>query len=680
MGRRRVARATASAPTAAGLLEVTSADTTAPEATLAEATLRQALVVVARRPRRGAVKTRLAAAIGHDDALRVYRELLAGTLRSAEQLPGVALVLALADDRVFPIVAGTGAVAPSLTPPAAEILNDLGRDGDAHNTRWRSLDQRGPRLGERLANVFADLFADGFQAVAIVNSDSPALPSAYLAQAFDLLAEADPRGLLVFGPTTDGGFYLVATDAATWRAKSGAIRGALSGAPMGSAAALAQTSRAAAASGLTVRQLPLWTDVDDTADLPLMDRLLGTMPGASPAAARPRGEPLDGLREVYLHITNRCGLPCPHCYNRDNPRESGEMTTVEWRHAIDQCCALGAGSFVILGGDPLLRGDLLEIVDFITGVHERRVRIFLNGLIEHEAAVEMARVGRGLYRPLISLDGPEEVNDALRTPGNFRDVLRSIGNLVAAGLDPVVNTVLLAPVLPGLSDMARTLAAEGVTRLHLILPHQRGGLADRRDLVPSGAAMAAAVRELSHTAAEIGLQVDNAAALRRRLRAPQDFCTCGCADLAIDPCGRVHACTITCGDPAFVAGDLRTQELETIWRSSPALRLLRNAHARDRAECAACPVVDACGGECWMQAHYAARLREQPAGFAAPFPYCDFVRPVFEELMAEADADGSRRAESCAPAATCRTPDGAPDGAGAPVGVGEADYALFDCI
>ena len=50
------------------------------------------------------------------------------------------------------------------------------------------------------------------------------------------------------------------------------------------------------------------------------------------------------------------------------------------------------------------------------------------------------------------------------------------------------------------------------------------------------------------------------AALKRRLRAPQDFCTCGCADLAIDPCGRVHACTITCGDPAFVAGDLRAQD------------------------------------------------------------------------------------------------------------------------
>jgi radical SAM protein with 4Fe4S-binding SPASM domain len=666
-------------------------------------TFARALAVVARRPRRGAVKTRLAGAVGHDDALRVYRELLTGTLHSAEQLTGIELVLALADDQVSPVVAGAGTAAARLSPPpAAEILADLGLDGDGQSARWHSLGQRGSGLGERLANVFADLFADDFQAVAIVSSDSPALPSAYLAQAFDLLAEPDPFGRIVLGPTTDGGFYLIGTDAATWRARSAAIGDALTGAPMGSAAALAHAARATAASGLTVRQLPLWTDVDDAADLPLMDRLLSPTsptPPASPASAasaassassasagaatdRPRGEPLDGLREIYMHITNRCGLPCPHCYNRDNPRQSGEMTTAEWRRAIEQCVALGATSFVILGGDPLLRDDLLEIVDFITGVHERKVRIFFNRLITQESAAEMARVGRGLYRPLVSLDGPEKVNDALRAPGNFRDVLRSIANLVAAGLDPVVNTVLLAPVLPGLSDMARTLRAEGVTRLHLILPHQRGGLSDRRDLVPSGAEMAAAVRELSDTAAEIGLQVDNTAALRRRLGAPQDFCTCGCADLAIDPFGKVHACTITCGDPAFVAGDLRAQNLEAIWRSSPALRLLRNAHARDRAECAACPVVDACGGECWMQAHYAARLREQPAGFAAPFPYCDFVRPVFEELMAEAGVDGERGFAGSSggdrePGGGCESPAGIGE---ARAGVGEADYALFDCI
>ena len=130
---------------------------------------------------------------------------------------------------------------------------------------------------------------------------------------------------------------------------------------------------------------------------------------------------------------------------------------------------------------------------------------------------------------------------------------------------------------------------------------------------------------------------------------------------------------ITAGDPAFVAGSLREERLETIWRASSSLRLLRAARARDRAECRVCPVVDACGGECWVQAHYAARAHERPAGYTAPFPYCDLVRPMLEELAAE--AEGAR--EAAVPAGADCIAAGACGGQSA---AGAEDYALFDCI
>ena len=170
-------------------------------------------------------------------------------------------------------------------------------------------------------------------------------------------------------------------------------------------------------------------------------------------------------------------------------------------------------------------------------------------------------------------------------------------------------------MLPTLPALARELATAGVRRLHLILPHQRGSLPAHLDLIPTGAEMLAALRELLPAAEDAGVVVDNLASWRRRLAAPEDLCTAGCRDLAVDPYGRVHACAITCGDAEFVAGDVREQSIESIWRTSPALRLLRASRARDRAECSACPVVDACGGECWVQAHYAARAHGRPAGY-----------------------------------------------------------------
>ena len=171
----------------------------------------------------------------------------------------------------------------------------------------------------------------------------------------------------------------------------------------------------------------------------------------------------------------------------------------------------------------------------------------------------------------------------------------------------------------------------------------------------------------------MGLTVDNLPAWRRRIGARNDFCAAGCRDLAIDPCGNVHACVITAGDPAFVAGSLREQPLERIWRESASLRLLRASRARDRAECSACPVVDACGGECWVQAHYAARAHGEPAGYAASFPYCEVVRPLLQELAA---ADPVA-AEAAAPSGGDFVAGGACGGQAA---AGADAYSLFDCI
>jgi len=161
---------------------------------------------------------------------------------------------------------------------------------------------------------------------------------------------------------------------------------------------------------------------------------------------------------------------------------------------------------------------------------------------------------------------------------------------------------------------------------------------------------------------------DNITGWRRRIGKRNDLCAAGCRDLAIDPYGHVHACVITAGDPAFVAGSLREEPLEQIWRASSSLRLLRAARARDRAECRACPVVDACGGECWVQAHYAARANDRPAGYAAPFPYCDLVRPMLLELQAAADA--APAGADCVAAGAC----------GGQSAAGGSDYDLFDCI
>ena len=600
------------------------------------------LAVMARPLERGKVKKRLAAQLGDDEALAVYGRLLLGTLAQAELVPDAELVLAEAS------VSAYVNVDPPSAPPAGR------------SARWRRLAQRGDTLGRRLAGVFADLFAAGAACVVAVNSDSPAIPVAYLEQAFARLTDDPSPGRIVLGPAADGGYYLIGLDAVTWNAHADAFTDLLTSSPMSTASLLTYTLRAVQARGLEAVQLPLWMDVDQPADLAVLSRLEGVAPL--------RGAPSAGLREIYLHVTHRCGRGCRHCYNKSAAWDPDELTTAEWKDAIDQCDSLGAGSFVFIGGDPLLRDDFVELVDHITGPCGARARFFFNSHIGKELAVDLARAGRGRLTPLASIDGPRAINDALRGPGSYGDVMTAMGNLQAAGLEPVANTVLVRPALPGLAQLARELRAVGIGRLHLILPHQQGCGPEDLDLVPTGEELLAAVRDLLLTAADVGLVVDNITGWRRRIGKRNDLCAAGCRDLAIDPYGHVHACVITAGDPAFVAGSLREEPLEQIWRASGSLRLLRAARARDRAECRVCPVVDACGGECWVQAHYAARANDRPAGYAAPFPYCDLVRPMLLELQAAADA--APAGADCVAAGAC----------GGQSAAGGSDYDLFDCI
>lgn len=619
------------------------------------------LAVMAKPLVPGTVKTRLGAHLGEDEALAVYERLLLATLAQAESLQDADLVLAEASPRgragLATVPSGAGRSDPAGPPP--DLLAGRAR-------RWRHLEQRGDTLGVRIAGVFTDLFADDPAFVAAINSDSPAIPIAYLEQAFSRLAIAPSPGRIVLGPATDGGYYLIGIDAPAWKAHREAFVELLIESPMSSASLLTYTLRAARARGLQVEQLPLWTDIDEPADLLVLARLEGEAP--------PRGEPSTGLREIYLHVTHRCGRDCRHCYDKDAARATGELTTAEWKSAIDQSVALGATSFVFIGGDPLLRDDVSELIDHITGTHQARVRFFFNSYVNEAAAAELSRAGRGLLTPLASIDGPPAINDELRGPGSYEDIMASVANLIAVGLEPVANTVLVGPALPGLAQLAHELHAAGISRLHLILPHQQGGLPDDPTLLPSGEEMLTALRDLLTAAAEVGLAVDNIPSWKRRIGLRNDFCAAGCRDLAIDPYGNVHACVITAGDPAFVAGSLHEQSLEAIWRTSSSLRLLRAARARDRKECGVCPVVDACGGECWVQAHYAARAHDEPAGYRAAFPYCDLVRPILLELQAEAEK-AAGRAPSAAKAS------GAADGAcGSQASAGSDNYALFDCI
>lgn len=202
-----------------------------------------ALLVFAKAPVAGAVKTRLAATAGAGRALAVYRTLLDATLDCA--------VAARADGVVGSVELW---IAPEGDPAALDAPV-------ARHALERRV-QHGGDLGARMAHAIADALARASR-VLLVGTDCPVLSPAYLAQAAAALHAHDA----VLGPAEDGGYVLV-----------GARRPlAFPGVRWSTAEACADTRAAFAAQGASCALLPPLWDVDDDAGLA---RLMQLSPAA----------------------------------------------------------------------------------------------------------------------------------------------------------------------------------------------------------------------------------------------------------------------------------------------------------------------------------------------------------------------------------------------------------------
>jgi hypothetical protein len=194
------------------------------------------VLVFARAPEPGRVKTRLAATVGGERAAAIYRELAEHTVNVARQVSDCRVVVCC-------------------DPPAsiATIAAWLGSGAE-----YRA--QPGGDLGMRMAGTMRDALADGAQSVVLVGTDCPGLDAALIDAAFAAIgpgAGASPADVAL-GPARDGGYYLIAA-----RQVHPALFG---GIPWSTSETLGATLSAAAAAGLRVSLLDARRDIDTIED------------------------------------------------------------------------------------------------------------------------------------------------------------------------------------------------------------------------------------------------------------------------------------------------------------------------------------------------------------------------------------------------------------------------------
>jgi rSAM/selenodomain-associated transferase 1 len=190
------------------------------------------LLIFARLPELGQVKTRLAHTIGEPAALEIYRELLTRTRVAAEPFGGQKTVW--------------------LTQPASP-LNPAAVATEWPGYVWQP--QPEGDLGGKMQTAFQQAFDSGARAVVIIGTDCPGLTSQHLHHAFELLISHD----VVVGPAADGGYYLLGMTMLHEKLFQDKA--------WSTASVLADTLADAAYLSLRVAHLPTLHDVDTADDL-----------------------------------------------------------------------------------------------------------------------------------------------------------------------------------------------------------------------------------------------------------------------------------------------------------------------------------------------------------------------------------------------------------------------------
>lgn len=201
----------------------------------------RALIVIAKAPLAGFAKTRL---VGHggwtaESVRQLADALLRDTLRVCGQVADVQLRVCFAPpgaEGTFRALAPTARLAPQV-------------DGD---------------LGARLSAAFDSAFAEGGERVVLIGMDTPHLDAALITKAFERLDHAG----CVLGPTSDGGYYLIAL-----RSRQPSL---FVGVDWSTERVLAQTIERARAAALDVATVDETFDLDVVADLDRLERLLAS--------------------------------------------------------------------------------------------------------------------------------------------------------------------------------------------------------------------------------------------------------------------------------------------------------------------------------------------------------------------------------------------------------------------
>jgi AdoMet-dependent heme synthase len=386
--------------------------------------------------------------------------------------------------------------------------------------------------------------------------------------------------------------------------------------------------------------------------------------GSARAEARPPGvAAVDFAEAPYLviwEVTRACDLACLHCRAEAvSARNPLELTTEQGKRLMDDVRGFGRPLFVLTGGDPLKRPDVVELVEYGASIGLRMAMTPSGTPLMTEPVLRDLKQA-GLSRLAVSLDGSTaSIHDAFRgVSGSYDWTIRMLEAAREIGLTTQVNTTVSMHNLHDFEGLCELMTRLGITlwSVFFLVPTGRA----KSDDVASAEQFEEVFHRMYDLSKVAAFDIKSTAApqyrrviLQRqvaerrsgeRSEAPAPV-TAGVGFSLADGVGRSkgvndgdgfvfinHVGAIfPSGFLPLAAGNVRRDSIVDVYRSSPLFRGLRDREAL-KGKCGVCEYRDVCGGS-------RARAYAVTGDYLESEPFCAHVPAKYRRLVEQGAAE-----------------------------------------
>jgi len=293
--------------------------------------------------------------------------------------------------------------------------------------------------------------------------------------------------------------------------------------------------------------------------------------------ATTRGIPLS----AHLDVTWRCNERCVHCYLEHDAK--GEMSTQEIKDVIRQLADMGTFFLSISGGEPLLRRDCFEILEYARSLRFQ-TKLKTNAvMIGPKEAAHLKKLSLEKVQISLYSNRPEAHDAITKLPGSFRRTINAIKLLKEQGVNVSITNVLMqlnSRHAKAVKQLAQELGVE-FTIDPTITPMINGDRSITKLNIPIEELYSIMhdedfVGDVGEFCAPVGTVGDDVL--------DGYSCSAGHTLAYISPFGDVYPCVSF----PMPCGSVRRQSFRDIWFDSPAFAELRSVHVRDLHTCSHC--------------------------------------------------------------------------------------------